>query len=80
MLNPGDAHLFRQFTDQVVTDDANDPVRKEIQKIANDNGLTVRFNKVGAGMGGACVMPPPNQVNVALVEGRDKKWRVFNIG
>ena len=31
-----------------------------------------------AGMGGACVMPPENQVQVGLVEGRDKKWRVFS--
>jgi hypothetical protein len=31
-------------------------------------------------MGGACVMPPENQVNVTLMQGHDNKWRVFSAG
>lgn len=73
------SYLFDQFRNAVVTDDKNDPVKEEITKVAKENGLTVRFQKFGQG-GGACVMPPDNQVNVTLTQGADNKWRVFMAG
>ncbi len=69
-------YLFKKFEDKVISDDANDPVKKDIKTIARENGLTVKFNKVGGGMGGACVMPPDNQVTINLTQGADDKWRV----
>lgn len=74
MKNNG--HLFSAFIDQVVTDDDSDPVKKEIEKVANQNGLTVAFNKLGV-TGGATVVPPENQVTVTLAQGGDNKWRVL---
>lgn len=71
------SYLFDQFRNAVVTDDKNDPVKAEMNKVASENGLTLRFNKLGQG-GGACVMPPPNQVSVTLTQGADDKWRVFS--
>jgi hypothetical protein len=73
------SYLFDQFKNAVVGDDKTDPVKVEMNKIANDNGLVLKFNKMGQG-GGACVMPPSNQVNVTLTQGADNKWRVFMAG
>ena len=73
------SYLFDQFKNAVVTDDKNDAVKAEMSKVAKENGLTLRFNKMGQG-GGACVMPPPNQVGVTLTQGADNKWRVFSAG
>lgn len=71
------SYLFRKFEDKAVdTANSADPVATEIRKVAKDNGLTVKFNKVGYG-GGAAVMPPPNQVTISLTQGADHKWRVF---
>ena len=71
------SYLFDHFRNAVVTDDKNDPVKAEMNKVAEENGLTLRFNKLGQG-GGACVMPPSNQVSVTLTQGADNKWRVFD--
>jgi hypothetical protein len=73
------SYLFEQFHNAVVTDDKNDAVKAEMNRVAKENGLTLKFNKLGQG-GGACVMPPPNQVNVTLTQGADNKWRVFDAG
>lgn len=73
------SYLFDQFKNAVVTDAKDDPVKVEMTKIAEENGLTVRFQKFGKS-GGACVMPPHNQVNVTLMQGHDNQWRVFSAG
>lgn len=71
-----DSYLFEKFNFKVVdTKNPADPVATEMKKIAQDNGLSLVFNKVGMG-GGAAVMPPANQVTVNLVQGSDNKWRV----
>ncbi|MEZ0260702.1 MAG: hypothetical protein ACAH80_06810 [Alphaproteobacteria bacterium] len=71
------SYLFDQFKNKVVdTKDPQDPVAADIRKVAKENGLTVSFNKVGQG-GGACVMPPANQVTINLTQGADNKWRVY---
>lgn len=76
-MKPEQEYLFRAFEDVVVDpDDQNDVQAAEIRKIAAANGLTVKFNKVGAGFGGATVMPPANQVTISLFKGVDQKWRV----
>ncbi|TAL27817.1 MAG: hypothetical protein EPN97_16330 [Alphaproteobacteria bacterium] len=73
------SYLFEQFKNREVTDAKDDPVKTEITEIAKKNGLTVKFNKVGQS-GGACVMPPANQVTINLVQGHDNKWRVWGGG
>lgn len=70
------SYLFEQFNHKAVdTKDPADPVAAEMKKVAQENGLTLRFNKVGQG-GGAAVMPPHNQVTINLFQGADNKWRV----
>lgn len=71
------AYLFRNFEDAIVDfNDANDAVKAAIEVVAKQNNLTVRFNRVGGGFGGATVMPPANQVTIDLFKGVDQKWRV----
>jgi hypothetical protein len=77
-MNPEHTYLFAQFANQALNpDDPNDPTAVEMRRIATENKLTVSFNKLGGDYGGACVMPPDNQVNVSLIKGMDNQWRVF---
>jgi hypothetical protein len=70
------SYLFEQFENRVVdVENRCDPVKTEMEKIARENGLTLQFNRMGKD-GGNCMMPLPDQVNITLVQGKDKKWRV----
>lgn len=71
------SYLFEQFKNrEVCLEDKQDTVVAEMENIAATNGLSIVFNKMGE-EGGACVMPPSNQVTVTLTQGADDKWRVY---
>lgn len=73
-------YLFDHFKNQVVTEQANDQTKTEIERVAQENGLTVVFNRVGDfSQGRAAVVPPENEVTVNLTQGADDKWRVKNV-
>lgn len=71
------SHLFEEFRNRIVSDSDQDETRQSILKRAQENGLAVRFNKIGVS-GGATVLPPENQVTVNLSQDGAGLWRIRN--